>query len=194
MLVDTWRGQIGRAVITPVPLPTPVPVAGRFVSVAVSPPGKVAPGTMVRFEALVEMANRGTWAVYLINADTGKQLDRSPYLRLLSAQRKFVLQCRMPDQAVWNVRLELWHGTRQEITPTPVPVPILPVPAPAPILPVPAPRPEQPVRVPWAEFVRLFPGLAAVVEKQYRAAGLPPPPYVMVAPGMMPQAGQIIIR
>ncbi len=69
----------------------------------------------------------------------------------------------------------------------PIVVPPVRPPVVPPVMP-PVRPPEAHVPVAWALFVRLFPELAAVIERQYRAAGFPHPPYVMVPPEMLRQA------
>ncbi len=98
----------------------------------------------------------------------------------LAIEREFLLATNPGMPASLNV--QTIFAKYQEIFNRAIAVPALP-----PVVP-PVVRPGAPVPVPWNEYRRLFPDLAAKIERIYREARHPLPPHVYVPPEMLERA------
>ncbi len=100
--LDTWTGAVTREAV--------VVKEGRIVSVRPRPTGYVRAGTTVYFAVQTIIRGRSVYAVRLYNADTNARVSSVEHSNLVDGHENVVLTVSgiMPNQAVWNVRIELW--------------------------------------------------------------------------------------
>ncbi|MBT9133025.1 MAG: hypothetical protein DDT33_01556 [Firmicutes bacterium] len=166
-IVDEYQRVYNKMVATPVVPPVIPPIVPPVVSPVVPLPGEIRPLPNPDHERI-----RRAYA-----HDLGKR--GGAWIR---AEHEFLLATNPGQPASFSV--QAIYGEYQRIFNKMRGIPDVP-PGVPPIVIQPVVPPGALVRVPWDEYKRLFPVLAAKIEKVYLKAGHPLPPYIEVPPEKM---------